>query len=336
MSKLEPEKTGEPIIRVEGLEKHFAIIGRGKNTKTLRAVDGVSFALRPGETLAIVGESGSGKSTLARALLRLLEPTSGSVFLNGRNLLDLSSADMRAARRYVQMIFQDPYASLHPRRTVAQAISEPWRIQKGLVEKKDYATKTGELLRQVGLSEAYASAYPNRLSGGERQRVAIARALAMRPDVLILDEPVSALDVSIQAQVINLLMRLQEELHIAYIFISHDLPLVRLVANRVAVMYAGRFVEEGTAEEIFANPAHPYTQALLNSRPETIDIHKSADTDISEGASVINAPSGCSYRLRCPKAGPICQETAPILDTARQGEHGCACHFASNALAAHT
>lgn len=256
-----------PLLAVENLCKYFPTRGWQGRGNVLRAVDDISFSLRRGETLAVVGESGSGKSTLARTILRLVEPSAGTVRMAGRNLFALSASDMRDARRHIQMIFQDPYASLHPRRTVAQAISEPWGVHRGLVERKDYASRIAELLQQVGLSPSYAAAYPSRLSGGERQRVAIARALAMRPDVLILDEPVSALDVSIQAQVITLLMRLQQELGMAYVFISHDLALVRLVANRVAVMYRGRFVEEGPAEAVYANPQNDYTRLLLNSRP---------------------------------------------------------------------
>ncbi len=319
--------TAPAVMRVRDLSKHFAVRTFRAGVRTLRAVDGVSFDLQPGKTLAIVGESGSGKSTLARALLRLVEPTGGEVMLNGESLLALSPKAMRAARRHVQMIFQDPYASLHPRRTVAAAISEPWKVHKGLVAPGDYPARIAELLVQVGLSPAYASAYPSRLSGGERQRVAIARALAMKPVVLILDEPVSALDVSIQAQVITLLMRLQQELQMAYIFISHDLPLVQLVADRVGVMYLGRFIEEGPAEAIYASPLHPYTQALLRAVPSAASRQDASELPAVDAASAISLPSGCRYRSRCPRAQTICSDVEPSLATARVGDHGCACHF---------
>jgi peptide/nickel transport system ATP-binding protein/oligopeptide transport system ATP-binding protein len=244
---------------------------------------------------------------------------------------------MRSARRHVQMIFQDPYASLHPRRTVADAISDPWRVHKGLVEPKDFESRTADLLRQVGLSPAYASAYPSRLSGGERQRVAIARDLAMRPEVLILDEPVSALDVSIQAQVITLLMRLQQETQMAYIFISHDLPLVRLVADRVAVMYLGRFVEQGPAASIFARPMHPYTQALLRAMPSGPAAEAAPEAAApADAGSALSLPEGCRFRPRCPKAQDICARTEPTLATARFGDHAVACHFAADDTPPHS
>ena len=254
------------LLRVENLQKQF-VSGQARRRKVLRAVDGVSFDVRAGECLAIVGESGSGKSTLARGLLRLVEPSGGSVYFKGRDLLTLSSKELRQERRNIQMVFQDPYASLHPRRTVAEIVSEAWRVHRDVVPRKEQPARIAELLRQVGLPEAYASLYPSRLSGGERQRVAIARALALQPELLVLDEPVSALDVSIQAQVINVLMNLHRDLGLAYVFISHDLALVRLVADRVAVMYGGRFVEIGTTEELYSSPTHPYTQALLGASP---------------------------------------------------------------------
>ncbi|OLT07741.1 dipeptide/oligopeptide/nickel ABC transporter ATP-binding protein [Pseudonocardia sp. CNS-004] len=253
-----------PLLVAEGLTKTFTLgRGRGKN-RVLTAVDGVGFELRRGETLGIVGESGSGKSTLARLVLRLIEPTSGSVRYDGTDLLALSERDMRQMRRDIQMIFQDPYASLHPRRTVTEIVSEPWNVHRGMVERHRFHDRVVELLDQVGLPSRYAGLYPSQMSGGQRQRVAIARALALKPTVLVLDEPVSALDVSVQAQVITLLMQLQEELGLAYVFISHDLPLVHLVADRVAVMYRGKFVETGTSDEVYANPQHEYTRKLLS------------------------------------------------------------------------
>jgi ABC-type glutathione transport system ATPase component len=265
-----------PILEVTGLRQEFTITRGWRRTK-FAAVDDVTFSVSAGESLAIVGESGSGKSTLARAILRLVEPTSGSVLYRGRDLLALSPAEMRAARRDLQMIFQDPYASLHPRRSVSDIISEPWKVHPGTLPRPEWDGRVLELLEQVGLPPGYASLYPGRLSGGERQRVAIARALALQPELLVLDEPVSALDVSIQAQVIRVIMSLQQELNLAYVFISHDLSLVRLVADRVAVMSKGRFVEVGTVEDVYTNPQHPYTQALLRADPALID---SIDEDI--------------------------------------------------------
>ncbi|MFI6377111.1 ABC transporter ATP-binding protein [Streptomyces sp. NPDC050546] len=317
-----------PLLRVENLRRHF-VTGSPRNRKVLRAVDGVTFEVRAGECLAVVGESGSGKSTLARALMRLVEPTGGSVYYKGRDLLALSGREMRAERRDIQMVFQDPYASLHPRRTVGDVVREAWRVHKDLVPTAQQQARVAELLRQVGLPEAYASLYPSRLSGGERQRVAIARALALRPELLVLDEPVSALDVSIQAQVIRVLMELRAELGLAYIFISHDLNLVRLVADRVAVMYMGRVVETGTTEELYGHPAHPYTQALLSASPgraATLD----PGEDVLSGAVAgelqgpLGTAEGCPYRSRCPKARDICATDRPELGT---GVHPSACHF---------
>lgn len=254
-----------PLLEVRGLRKTFG--GRGGKPGPIVAVDDISFSLNPGECLAVVGESGSGKSTLARTLLRLLDADSGSVLFEGRDLLTLPRAEMQRQRRYLQMVFQDPYASLHPRRTVAQLISEPWEIHPGVVEKSGRPARIDALLAEVNLPKHFSSYYPNQMSGGQRQRVAIARALALEPKILILDEPVSALDVSVQAQVIKVLMTLQERRDLAYIFISHDLPLVRLVAHKVAVMNRGRFVEAGPTDTVFDNPSDEYTRTLLASSP---------------------------------------------------------------------
>jgi len=253
-----PEAGRVPVLSVENLTKHFGAV---------TALDNISFEIAEGEILAVVGESGSGKSTLARTVLRLLDASGGAVRYRGRNLLDLPREEMRRMRQHLQMIFQDPYASLHPRRRVHELISEPWRVHPQVLEKARWGERVRELLGQVGLPESYASYYPARLSGGERQRVAIARALALRPDFLILDEPVSALDVSIQAQVIKLLMGLQESFGFTCMFISHDLALVRLIADRVIVMYRGQIVEQGETERIFTAPAHDYTRLLLESSP---------------------------------------------------------------------
>ncbi|MCQ9183679.1 ABC transporter ATP-binding protein [Streptomyces sp. IBSBF 2953] len=317
-----------PLLRVENLHRHF-VTGPPRNRKVLRAVDGVTFEVRAGECLAVVGESGSGKSTLARALMRLVEPTGGKVYYKGRDLLALSDREMRQERRNIQMVFQDPYASLHPRRTVGDVVREAWRVHKDVVPRARQADQVAALLRQVGLPEAYASLYPSRLSGGERQRVAIARALALRPELLVLDEPVSALDVSIQAQVVHVLMKLHAELGLAYIFISHDLNLVRLVADRVAVMYMGRLVESGTTEELYEHPAHPYTRALLSASPGR-DTALDPDDDVLPGAVAGEAPGplgtavGCPYRTRCPRARDVCATERPELGA---GAHPTACHF---------
>lgn len=258
--------TTAPLLEIRDLYKSFGPRGKNKHGPVI-AVGGISFSLEAGECLAIVGESGSGKSTLARTLLRLVQPDSGAVLFKGLDLVGLSSGQMRNQRRHLAMVFQDPYASLHPRKTVAELISEPWEIHAGAVGKAERPARIGELLKQVNLPQHLAASYPNQLSGGQRQRIAIARALALQPEILILDEPVSALDVSVQAQVIQVLMSLQERLNLAYIFISHDLALVRLVATKVAVMHRGVFVEAGRTEDIFPNPQHDYTRALLASSP---------------------------------------------------------------------
>lgn len=255
-----------PLLEASGLEVVFRS-HRGRRRQPIRAVSGVSLRFEPGETLGIVGESGSGKSTLARALLRLVEASGGTVRYRGTDLLSLGPREMRAARRHMQMVFQDPYASLHPRHTIAELVSEPWRVHKAMVAPRERPRRVAELLGQVGLPSSYAHVYPVQLSGGQRQRVSIARALASEPAILILDEPVSALDVSIQAQMITLLKELQQRLGLAYVFISHDLALVKLVSDRVAVMYRGEFVETGSAEEVYANPRHEYTQKLLAASP---------------------------------------------------------------------
>lgn len=258
--------TPSALLEVKDLYKTFGPKNGGKHGPVV-AVGGISFKLDPGECLAIVGESGSGKSTLARTLLRLIQPDSGSVLYEGVDLVGMTGGQLRQQRRNLAMVFQDPYASLHPRKTVAALISEPWEIHPELVEKSRRPARIAELLKQVNLPQHFAELYPNQLSGGQRQRVAIARALALQPRILILDEPVSALDVSVQAQVINVLMSLQERLGLAYIFISHDLALVRLVASKVAVMNKGVFVEAGDTETVFSAPQHEYTRTLLASSP---------------------------------------------------------------------
>jgi ABC-type glutathione transport system ATPase component len=254
-----------PLLEVRNLYKSFGPRRREEDLGSIVAVRDVSFRIEPGECMAVVGESGSGKSTLARALLRLVPADRGEVLYRGRDILKLSSGEMRERRRHLQMVFQDPYASLHPRQNVRRLISEPWNIHPQVIARAERPARIANLLAQVNLPGDFAELYPNQLSGGQRQRVAIARALALQPEILILDEPVWALDVSVQAQVIKVLMALRERLRLAYIFISHDLALVRLVADRVAVMYRGEFVEYGPTGQIFSNPQHAYTRTLLAS-----------------------------------------------------------------------
>ena len=321
---------GAPLLKVEHLTKHFPVRRGGmlRSGGVVRAVDDVSFTLHRGETLGIVGESGCGKSTLARTILRLIEPTGGRALFAGEDIFQLSPSDMRRRRRQLQIIFQDPFASLNPRMTVAEIVREPWVIFTDVVPRSAWADRVSELLVQVGLNPDDAHRHPHQFSGGQRQRIGIARALALNPEIIICDEPVSALDVSIQAQVINLLEEIQEQFGLSYIFIAHDLSIVRHISDRVAVMYLGKIVEMGTWQDIYERPTHPYTQALLSAVPE-IDPEKRTDRIILEGEvpSPLNPPSGCRFRTRCPKAQAVCTEEEPAL-TGAAGGHASACHFA--------
>ncbi|MFI5929935.1 ABC transporter ATP-binding protein [Micromonospora sp. NPDC051543] len=325
---------GETILSVDNLVKHFPI-SQGvlfqRQIGAVKAVDGVSFELRRGETLGVVGESGCGKSTLARLLMRLETPTSGSATLEGRDLFKASGSELRRLRRNMQMVMQDPYTSLNPRMTVGDIIGEPFEIHPDAAPKGSKAKRVQELLDLVGLNPEHINRYPHQFSGGQRQRIGIARALALRPEVIVCDEPVSALDVSIQAQVINLLEQLQDEFGLSYIFIAHDLSVVRHIADRVAVMYLGRIVEIGTEDEIYERPTHPYTQALLSAvpvpDPEVRD-QRSMIRLVGDVPSPADPPSGCHFRTRCWKAQEICAIEDPATVPRAADPHPSACHFA--------
>jgi oligopeptide transport system ATP-binding protein len=321
----------EPLLSVRDLRTSFPIRSAllRRRIGSIRAVDGVSFDVQRGSTLGLVGESGSGKSTLARTIVGLERPTSGQIIFAGEDLATASAAAMRRARREVQMVFQDPQASLNPRRTVGQIVQEAWEIHPDVRPRAQWAAAVGELLERVGLDPDQADRYPHQFSGGQRQRIGIARALALRPQLVICDEAVSALDVSVQAQVLNLLRNLQTDLGLTYVFIAHDLSVVRHVSDSVAVMYLGRVVETGPRDEVFAQPTHPYTQALLSAVP-IVRPWREPDREsiILRGdiPSPANPPSGCRFRTRCWKAQEVCAEQDPELVT-RLGLHPSACHF---------
>jgi len=329
-----PRQTGEPILRVEDLVKHFPLtqgVVFKRQIGAVQAVDGVSFTLHRGETLGLVGESGCGKSTVARTLLRLQEPTSGHAFFKGQDIFGMSKSEVRAIRRQLQIVFQDPYASLNPRMTVGDIITEAWEIHPGVVPKGERTERARELLRRVGLQPESINRYPHQFSGGQRQRVGIARALTLNPDVIICDEPVSALDVSVQAQVMNLLEEIQDEFGLAYIFVAHDLSVVRHISDRVAVMYLGRIVEIGDETDIYDRPTHPYTQALLSAVPIPDPARRGTrDQIMLEGdvPSPANPPSGCRFRTRCFKVQDVCAVEDPVLEDRFGHGHPSACHFA--------
>ena len=316
----------ENLIDVRNLTKHFPVGAGlfGVGAEVVRAVDGVSFSIRKGETFGLVGESGCGKSTTGRCILRLIEPTSGEVYYQGDNLLAAGSNELRRLRRDMQIIFQDPYSSLNPRMTVGQIIEEPLTIHR-IAEKRERRARVDELLRLVGLEPEHAGRYPHEFSGGQRQRIGIARALALNPSFIVCDEPVSALDVSVQAQVVNLLQDLQERLGLTYLFISHGLSVVEHISTRVGIMYLGKLVEVASSNEIFQNALHPYTRALLSAIPVPDPDYRRERVHLpGDVPTAIAPPSGCRFRTRCPIAEPRCaQEEPQFVEVGR--DHFVAC-----------
>ncbi|MCQ9131017.1 MULTISPECIES: dipeptide ABC transporter ATP-binding protein [Streptomyces] len=331
----------EPILEISGLHKHYPLT-RGivfrKHVGSVKAVDGVDFTLSRGETLGIVGESGCGKSTVAKMLVNLERPTQGQIRYKGEDVTRLSGRALKAVRRNIQMVFQDPYTSLNPRMTVGDIIGEPYEIHPEVAPKGDRRRKVQDLLDVVGLNPEYINRYPHQFSGGQRQRIGIARGLALRPEVIVADEPVSALDVSVQAQVINLMDRLQSEFDLSYLFIAHDLSIVRHISDRVGVMYLGRIVEIGRDAEIYDHPTHPYTQALLSAVPlpdPRAREHRERIILTGDVPSPTNIPSGCRFRTRCWKAQERCALEVPTLAVPARFSHATgpeahasACHFA--------
>lgn len=322
------EKVVQPLLEVKGLQKHFAVKGGvfGRKKRVIKAVDDVSFSVREGEILGIVGESGCGKSTTGKAILRLLEPSSGEVMFAGKRIKDLEAKELRKLRKDMQIIFQDPYASLNPRHTVEKIIAEPLLVH-GMTAKAARKQRVKELLEIVGLNSYHASRYPHQFSGGQRQRIGIARALANHPKLIICDEAVSALDVSVQAQILNLMQKLREEFQLTYLFIAHDLSVVKYISDRVGVMYLGRMMELADKDTLYENPKHPYTQALLSAVP-TPDPDDIRERIILKGdvPSPANPPTGCVFHTRCPQAMDICKTAKPAFQEV-EAHHFIACHL---------
>lgn len=319
----------EPLLEVKNLKKHFKVksnIPFKKSNQSVKAVDGVNFNVYPGETLGVVGESGCGKSTMARLINQLIKPTDGIVNFHNENLIDMDANTLRRNRKKIQMVFQDPFASLDPRIKIGELVEEPMLIHK-VGTKESRKKRVEELLEIVGLNKRYADRFPHEFSGGQRQRINVARALTLNPEIVICDEPVSALDVSVQAQVINLLKGLQKEFNLTYIFISHDLNVVRYMCDRIAVMYLGKIVEIGTYQEIYSNPQHPYTKALFSAIPKESPFDDK-ERIILEGTvpSPLNPPSGCHFHERCPVAMDICKVKEPKMVTS-EDKHQASCHL---------